>query len=72
MSAAPGGTTPIPGAACDVPSHLYSFSFEPKPDWPHVFSYQPDILTYLKGVTDKYGLKPLHSLRPACRPRALG
>ncbi len=55
-----GGTwrdNTYPGAACDVPSHLYSFSFAPKPDWPHVFSYQPDILTYLKGVTDKYGLK---------------
>ena len=56
-----GGTwrdNTYPGAACDVPSHLYSFSFAPKPDWPHVFSYQPDILTYLKGVTDKYGLRP--------------
>ncbi len=56
-----GGTwrdNTYPGAACDVPSHLYSFSFAPKPDWPHVFSYQPDILSYLKGVTDKYGLKP--------------
>ena len=55
-----GGTwrdNTYPGAACDIPSHLYSFSFEPKPDWPHVFSYQPDILTYLKGVTDKYGLR---------------
>jgi cation diffusion facilitator CzcD-associated flavoprotein CzcO len=55
-----GGTwreNTYPGAACDVPSHLYSFSFEPKPDWPHVFSYQPDIFSYLKGVTDKYGLR---------------
>lgn len=55
-----GGTwreNTYPGAACDVPSHLYSFSFEPKPDWPHVFSYQPDIFDYLKGVTDKYGLR---------------
>jgi cation diffusion facilitator CzcD-associated flavoprotein CzcO len=55
-----GGTwrdNTYPGAACDVPSHLYSFSFEPKPDWPHVFSYQPDILGYLKGVADKYGLR---------------
>jgi cation diffusion facilitator CzcD-associated flavoprotein CzcO len=55
-----GGTwrdNTYPGAACDVPSHLYSFSFDPKPDWPHVFSYQPDILAYLKGVTDKYGLR---------------
>ena len=40
-----------------MPSHLYSFSFEPKPDWRNVFSYQPEILDYLKGVTDKYGLR---------------
>ena len=55
-----GGTwrdNTYPGCACDVPSHLYSFSFEPKPDWQHVFSYQPEILDYLKGVTDKYGLR---------------
>ncbi len=55
-----GGTwrdNTYPGAACDVPSHLYSFSFEPKPGWRHVFSYQPEILDYLKGVTDKYGLR---------------
>ena len=55
-----GGTwrdNTYPGAACDVPSHLYSFSFEPKPDWRYVFSYQPEILDYLKGVTDKYGLR---------------
>lgn len=56
-----GGTwrdNTYPGAACDVPSHLYSFSFEPKPDWPHVFSYQPAILDYLKGIADKYRLRP--------------
>ena len=56
-----GGTwrdNTYPGAACDVPSHLYSFSFAPKPDWAHVFSYQPEILEYLKGVADKYGLRP--------------
>ena len=55
-----GGTwrdNTYPGAACDVPSHLYSFSFEPKPTWRYVFSRQPEILTYLKGVTDKYGLR---------------
>jgi cation diffusion facilitator CzcD-associated flavoprotein CzcO len=55
-----GGTwrdNTYPGAACDVPSHLYSFSFEPKPDWRYVFSYQPEILDYLKAVTDKYGLR---------------
>jgi cation diffusion facilitator CzcD-associated flavoprotein CzcO len=55
-----GGTwrdNTYPGAACDVPSHLYSFSFEPKPDWRYVFSYQPEIWDYLKGVTEKYGLR---------------
>ena len=55
-----GGTwrdNSYPGCACDVPSHLYSFSFEPKPDWKHLFSYQEEIWDYLKGVTDKYGLR---------------
>ncbi|MDT5012251.1 MAG: hypothetical protein QOH57_3868, partial [Mycobacterium sp.] len=55
-----GGTwrdNTYPGAACDVPSHLYSFSFEPKPDWRHVFSYQPEIQDYLQRVTEKYGLR---------------
>jgi cation diffusion facilitator CzcD-associated flavoprotein CzcO len=55
-----GGTwrdNSYPGCACDIPSHLYSFSFEPKPDWMHLFSYQPEIWDYLKGVTEKYGLR---------------
>ncbi len=55
-----GGTwrdNTYPGAACDVPSHLYSFSFAPKPDWGHVFSYQPEILDYLKAVADRYDLR---------------
>jgi cation diffusion facilitator CzcD-associated flavoprotein CzcO len=32
-----------PGAACDVPSHLYSFSFAPNPDWSHTFARQAEI-----------------------------
>ena len=55
-----GGTwrdNTYPGCACDIPSHLYSFSFEPKPDWKHLFSYQEEIWDYLKGVTGKYGLR---------------
>jgi cation diffusion facilitator CzcD-associated flavoprotein CzcO len=55
-----GGTwrdNSYPGCACDVPSHLYSFSFEPKPDWKHLFSYRDEIWDYLQGVTDKYGLR---------------
>ena len=55
-----GGTwrdNTYPGCACDIPSHMYSFSFEPKPDWTHMWSLQPEILDYLKGVTAKYGLR---------------
>jgi cation diffusion facilitator CzcD-associated flavoprotein CzcO len=45
-----------PGAACDVPSHLYSFSFEPKADWPDRYARQADILAYLKDCARKHGL----------------
>jgi cation diffusion facilitator CzcD-associated flavoprotein CzcO len=47
-----------PGCACDVQSHLYSFSFEPNPDWSRMFAPQPEIWAYLRKVTDKYGLRP--------------
>jgi cation diffusion facilitator CzcD-associated flavoprotein CzcO/acetyl esterase/lipase len=47
-----------PGAACDVPSHLYSFSFEPNPDWTRVYSPQPEILDYLERCVEKYGMAP--------------
>ena len=47
-----------PGAACDVPSHLYSFSFEPRADWPRKYAGQADILDYLVHCTRKYGLEP--------------
>ncbi|CAN3128167.1 flavin-containing monooxygenase [Mycobacterium sp. smrl_JER01] len=55
-----GGTwrdNTYPGCACDIPSHMYSFSFEPKPDWSHMWSFQPEIQDYLLGVTAKYGLR---------------
>ncbi|MEN3382413.1 MAG: hypothetical protein V7608_2457 [Hyphomicrobiales bacterium] len=47
-----------PGAACDVPSHLYSFSFEPRADWRRKYADQADILDYLIDCTRKYGLLP--------------
>ncbi len=47
-----------PGAACDVESHLYSFSFEPNPAWTRHFASQPEILEYLVRCTDKYGVRP--------------
>jgi len=47
-----------PGCACDVPSHLYSFSFEPKLDWSRPYAPQPEILAYLERCAAKYGLLP--------------
>ncbi|MGN4155314.1 alpha/beta hydrolase fold domain-containing protein, partial [Burkholderia gladioli] len=46
-----------PGAACDVPSHLYSFSFEPNPEWTRTFARQPEIYAYLQRCTAKYALE---------------
>ena len=45
-----------PGCGCDIPSHLYSYSFEPNPDWPEIYSAQPDILAYIDGVVEKHNL----------------
>lgn len=47
-----------PGCACDVPSHLYSFSFEPNPRWSRMFAPQAEILAYLRHCADKYRLRP--------------
>ncbi|MEE6271240.1 MULTISPECIES: flavin-containing monooxygenase [Streptomyces] len=47
-----------PGCACDVPSHLYSFSFAPNPAWPRNFSGQRHIRAYLERVADTFGLRP--------------
>ncbi|MFD5177959.1 flavin-containing monooxygenase [Nocardia sp. NPDC058379] len=47
-----------PGAGCDIPSPLYSYSYEPRTDWPKRFSEQPDIHAYLRGVAEKRGLIP--------------
>jgi cation diffusion facilitator CzcD-associated flavoprotein CzcO/acetyl esterase/lipase len=45
-----------PGAACDVPSHLYSFAGEPGAEWSRRFAPQPDILRYLERLTADHGL----------------
>jgi len=47
-----------PGAACDVPSHLYSFSFEPNPRWSRAYSLQSEILDYLRRTAGKHGITP--------------
>lgn len=56
-----GGTwrdNTYPGCRCDVPSHLYSFSFAPNPDWSSTFSPQPEIEDYLRKVTDGFRVRP--------------
>ena len=56
-----GGTwyaNQYPGCACDIPSHLYSFSFDRNPDWSRMYSGRDEIQQYLKGCVEKYGLKP--------------
>ncbi|HMU88991.1 MAG TPA: NAD(P)/FAD-dependent oxidoreductase, partial [Agitococcus sp.] len=45
-----------PGCACDVQSHLYSFSFEPNPNWSRMYAPQPEIKKYLQHCARKYGL----------------
>lgn len=55
-----GGTwrdNDYPGCACDVQSHLYSFSFEPNPSWSRLFAPQQEILSYLKHCADKYDVR---------------
>jgi cation diffusion facilitator CzcD-associated flavoprotein CzcO len=47
-----------PGAACDVPSHLYSFSFEPNTDWSRKYPTQPELHRYLRNIADKHALLP--------------
>ncbi|MEM9058241.1 MAG: NAD(P)/FAD-dependent oxidoreductase, partial [Pseudomonadota bacterium] len=54
-----GGTWLVnryPGCACDVPSHLYSYSFEPNPRWSRAYSPQPEIHRYVRACVDKYAL----------------
>ena len=54
-----GGTwrdNQYPGCACDVPSPLYSYSFELDPDWSHLFAPQREIWDYLRACARKHGL----------------
>jgi cation diffusion facilitator CzcD-associated flavoprotein CzcO len=56
-----GGTwreNTYPGCACDVPSHLYWYSFDAQPDWSHVFSPQAEILGQLESFAERRGLTP--------------
>jgi cation diffusion facilitator CzcD-associated flavoprotein CzcO len=56
-----GGTwrdNTYPGCACDVPSHVYSFSFELNPNWSRAFAESSEIQDYLLHCVEKYGLRP--------------
>lgn len=57
-----GGTwreNTYPGCGCDVPSALYSYSFAPSAKWSHLFAKQPEILSYLEEVSEKFDIKSL-------------
>ena len=65
-----GGTwrdNTYPGCACDVPSHLYSFSFAPNPEWTRHFAPQPEIWQYLRRCVARCGVVP--HIRYGCELR---
>jgi cation diffusion facilitator CzcD-associated flavoprotein CzcO len=54
-----GGTwwaNTYPGCQCDIPSHLYSFSFAPNPDWSRTYPKQPELRDYLRGCAERFGV----------------
>ncbi|MEA3214755.1 MAG: hypothetical protein QOJ19_911, partial [Acidimicrobiia bacterium] len=51
-----------PGLHCDIPAHLYSYSFEPNPNWSMVYAGQPEIQAYIRSCAEKYNL--VEHLRP--------
>jgi len=58
----PGGTwrdNQYPGAACDIPSHLYSYSFAQNPDWSRGYSGSHEILGYIESLVRRFDLAPL-------------
>jgi cation diffusion facilitator CzcD-associated flavoprotein CzcO len=66
-----GGTwwdNSYPGIACDVPSHLYSFSFAPNPHWSRTFATGSEIQQYLEDVADRFDLR--RSIRFGCEVTA--
>ncbi|WP_280194001.1 flavin-containing monooxygenase [Nocardia farcinica] len=55
-----GGTwrdNTYPGAACDIPSRLYSYSFAPNPDWSRTYSGSAEILGYIEAMVERFGLR---------------
>lgn len=55
-----GGTwreNTYPGVACDIPAHMYTYSFEPNPEWQHRFARGSEILAYFRRMGEKYGVR---------------
>ena len=48
-----------PGVACDIPAHIYTFPFEPNPNWSSFYAEGPEILQYIKDTSVKYGLNDM-------------
>lgn len=72
-----GGTRqdyPHPGCACDVPSHLHSFSFEQNPDWSRSLSPLPQIWRHMNDCASEYAISlPMHfNAAVASRGRHMG
>src|ERR1051326_7876211 len=68
-----GGTwwfNQYPGCACDIPSHLYSFSFDRNPAWSRMYAPQPEILQYLKDSAARHGIVSKIRLKTALREAA--
>ncbi|WP_067699548.1 flavin-containing monooxygenase [Nocardia jejuensis] len=56
-----GGTwrdNTYPGAACDIPSRLYSFAFAPNAEWSHTYSGSAEILSYIESMVEEFGIRP--------------
>lgn len=57
-----GGTwreNTYPGVACDIPAHMYTYSFEPNPNWSHRFAHGDEIQAYFEHVANKYQVLPI-------------
>ncbi len=65
-----GGTWYVnqyPGCACDIPSHLYSFSFDRNPEWSRMYARREEIQDYLKSCVERYGLASYIRVNTAMR-----
>jgi 4-hydroxyacetophenone monooxygenase len=52
------GQNIYPNVGCDTPSHMYSYSFDPNPNWEHYFAKGHENFDYFNRLADKYGVKP--------------